>query len=307
MGFRLANIENRAALVADGFYYDLEKLSNGEVNSDPMLALNSLETLADLNARLVDATPTGEIKDVLPGPPVPRPRNCFAIGLNYRNHAEEAGLEIPEVPMVFTKHPSCLTGPVGNVEMRSDYVDYEAELVAVIGRGGKDIKAKDAWSHVAGLCVGQDISDRPAQFSANPPQFNLAKSFDTFGPIGPVLVSPDELEDPNSLEIECRVNDEVRQKDNTKDFIFDISSIIAYLSEFVTLKTGDVIYTGTPGGIGATQGKYLKDGDSLTTSIEGIGVMENKCVRISNHSRAEVIPDKLVLVLGPAAAGKTNK
>jgi 2,4-diketo-3-deoxy-L-fuconate hydrolase len=291
VGFRLANIDGRAALVSGDNYYDLEKLSGGALGSDPMEALQSLESLVELSGKLEQTTATGSLADVELGPPVPRPGNCYAIGLNYRNHAEESGMTIPDVPMVFTKHTTCITGPTANVEMRSDYVDYEAELVAVIGRGGKDIAADKAWDHVAGLCVGQDISDRPAQFSAAPPQFNLGKSFDTFGPIGPVLISPDELADPTSMALSCEVNGEVRQQDNTNDLIFDIPTIIAYLSEILTLNTGDVIFTGTPAGVGAVGGKFLKDGDILTTSIEGLGCLQNRCVRVKDHSRATVIPE----------------
>ena len=225
------------------------------------------------------------------GPPITGSRNCFAVGLNYRNHAEESGMEIPPFPMIFTKHTSCINGPFDDIEMRSDIVDYEAELVVVVGKQGKNITNDQAWNHVAGLTVGQDISDRSVQFHATPPQFNLGKSFDTFGPIGPILVSPDEFQDKNSLDLECSVNGELRQKDNTNDLIFDIPYIISYISEFITLEPGDLIFTGTPAGVGATQGKLLKDGDILSTTIEGIGRMENKCVRISDHSNASFIPE----------------
>ena len=202
-------------------------------------------------------------------------------------------MTIPEVPMVFTKHTSCLVGATADVEMRSNYVDYEAELVVVIGLSGKDISKDQAWNHVAGLCVGQDISDRPAQFASTPPMFNLGKSFDTFGPMGPALVSPDSLLNKESLVIECKVNDEIRQNDNTDDLIFDVPTIISYLSEIVTLNTGDVIFTGTPGGVGVSQGKFLKDGDIITTSIKGLGTLTNKCVRVSDHSRADWIPEMM--------------
>ena len=196
-------------------------------------------------------------------------------------------MEIPNVPMIFTKHTSCLVGPHAEIEMRSDHVDYEAELVAVIGKSGKDISADDSWNHVAGLCVGQDISDRVVQFAAKPPQFNLGKSFDTFGPMGPYLVSLDALDNKEKLKIECKVNGEIRQNDNTNDLIFDIPSIIKYLSEIVTLNVGDVIFTGTPGGVGVMEGKFLKEGDVLTTNIDGLGSLENICKRITNHSGVE--------------------
>ena len=285
MGFRLANIEGRAALVSGEDYYDLATISQGSFSHDPMQALEALSELSVLGAQLDNFEPTGQLADVELGPPVPNPKNCYAVGLNYRNHAEESAMAIPPVPMVFTKHSSCISGPTADIQMRSDYVDYEAELVAVIGKPGKDIAKENAWQHVAGLCVGQDISDRPMQFSATPPQFNLGKSFDTFGPIGPTLTSLESLQDYQSMEIQCDVSGELRQKDNVDDLIFDIPYLIAYLSEIVTLKTGDVIFTGTPGGVGVMEGKFLKEGDVLTTKIEGLGTMTNLCKRITDHSR----------------------
>tara|TARA_Y100000996_G_scaffold360689_1_gene303234 strand:+ start:347 stop:1216 length:870 start_codon:yes stop_codon:yes gene_type:complete len=284
MSFKLANIEGRAALVDGENYYDLETISNGKFSNDTSNALTNLVGLSELSEDLSKSEPTGLLHDVKIDAPISAPKNCYAVGLNYRNHAEEAGMDIPSVPMVFTKHTTCLVGPNSTIEMRSDHVDYEAELVVVIGHPGKDILKDNAWNHVAGLCVGQDISDRTVQFSSKPPQFNLGKSFDTFGPMGPYLVSPDSLQNKESLQIECKVNQEVRQKDNTNDLIFDIPSIISYLSEIVTLNTGDVIFTGTPGGVGVMEGKFLKDGDVLRTSIEGLGTLKNDCKRISDHS-----------------------
>jgi 2-keto-4-pentenoate hydratase/2-oxohepta-3-ene-1,7-dioic acid hydratase in catechol pathway len=300
MGFRLANIDGRAALVSGDAFYDLNEISSGALTEDPMKALEALSHLSALDAKLANFKPTGLLADVELGPPVPSPKNCYAVGLNYRNHAEESAMAIPPVPMVFTKHSSCIVGPTANIEMRSDYVDYEAELVAVIGKPGKDITKANAWSHVAGLCVGQDISDRPMQFSAAPPQFNLGKSFDTFGPIGPVLTSTDKLDDIQSLKIQCHVSGDLRQKDNIDDLIFDIPSLIAYLSEIVTLNTGDLIFTGTPAGVGVVDGNYLRDGDMLTTSIEGLGTLHNRCVRIASHSRADIVPEALSKLLAIA-------
>ena len=284
MSYKLANIEGRAALVEGENYYDLETLSSGKFDKDTSNALNNLNGLSELSKDLSISEPTGLLRNVRIDAPISAPKNCYAVGLNYKNHAEEAGMDIPAVPMIFTKHTTCLVGPNATIEMRSDHVDYEAELVVVIGNTGKDIQKDKAWDHVAGLCVGQDISDRTVQFSSKPPQFNLGKSFDTFGPMGPYLISPDLLEDKDSLQIECKVNEEIRQKDNTNDLIFNIPSIISYLSEILTLNTGDVIFTGTPGGVGVMEGKFLKEGDVLRTSIEGIGVLENKCKRISDHS-----------------------
>ena len=269
MSYKLANVSGRSVLVNGDDYFDLAKISEGNVSSDPSQVVNSLGAISKLYEQIDQFDASGSLKDVQMGPPVTGSRNCFAVGLNYRNHAEESGMEIPPFPMIFTKHTSCINGPFDNIEMRSDIVDYEAELVVVIGKQGKNISNDEAWNHVAGLTVGQDISDGSVQFHATPPQFNLGKSFDTFGPIGPILVSPDELDDKNALDLECSVNGELRQQDNTSDLIF----------------------TGTPAGVGATQGKLLKDGDILSTTISGIGTIENKCVRISDHANASYIPE----------------
>ena len=195
MSFKLANVDGKSVLVSGDHYYDLATISDSNVSSDPSAVIYSLDAIAKLYAELDQFEPTGSLENTKMGAPITGSRNCFAVGLNYRNHAEESGMEIPPFPMIFTKHTSCITGPFEKIEMRSDIVDYEAELVLVIGKEGKDISKENAWSYVAGLTVGQDISDRAVQFHATPPQFNLGKSFDTFGPIGPILVSPDELDD----------------------------------------------------------------------------------------------------------------
>jgi 2-keto-4-pentenoate hydratase/2-oxohepta-3-ene-1,7-dioic acid hydratase in catechol pathway len=298
MGFKLVNIDGRAALTDKDLYYDLETISNGLLSSNTDEVLDNIKELNNLYAKIENLEPSGSLKNSKLGAPITNSRNCFAVGLNYRKHAEESKMEIPPFPMVFTKHTSCITGPFENIEMRSDIVDYEAELVVVIGKAGKDIDQNNAWDYVAGLTVGQDISDRSVQFHAIPPQFNLGKSFDTFGPIGPILVSPDMFADKSALELECWVNGEQRQKANTNDFIFDIPYVISYISEFITLQPGDLIFTGTPEGVGAMQGKLLKDGDILSTRIEGIGAIENKCVRISNHSNHKFIPSFIKDKLG---------
>jgi len=161
MGFRLANVGGRAALVTGDHYSDLATHSSGVFGPDPMEALARPDLLAELSAGLVDSAVTGLLADVVLGPPVPRPQKSFAVGLNYRDHAAEGGMDLPTSPLVFTKFPSCIVGPTADVELRSDGCDYEVELVAVIGKGGKDISVAEAWDHVVGLMVGQDISDRP--------------------------------------------------------------------------------------------------------------------------------------------------
>ena len=292
MGYKLGSFSGKAILIKDDNYYDIDTISNGDIASNSIEALSVTDKLNQLNEKLDNFEPTGNINNINLDPPVV-PRNVFAVGLNYKKHAEESNMQIPSFPMVFTKHSTCISGPKSDICMKSDMVDYEAELVFVIGKGGKDISKEDAWQHVAGLCVGQDISDRPVQFHATPPQFNLGKSFDTFGPIGPYLVSTDLFDNKESLKLQCWVNDELRQETLTNDLIFDIPYLISYISEFITLNTGDVIFTGTPEGVGATQGKFLKDGDILKTTIEGIGTLENKCIKMNNHSNTDYLPEFL--------------
>lgn len=282
MTYRLANVDGRSALVAGEHWYDLEALSAGAIGPDPMEALASPDRLTALTAELGGREPSGVVDLDRLGPPVPRPRSIFAIGLNYQAHADEGSMEVPDHPLVFTKFPSCLVGPTAEVRMRSDAVDYEGELVVVIGPGGRDIEASAAWDHVVGLTVGQDISDRAVQFAASPPHFDLGKSFDTFGPIGPVVVAPDGVE-RDRLRIVTEVDCEVRQDATTDQMIFDVPTLVSYLSRVATLATGDLIFTGTPEGIGAAQGRFLADGDVVTTRIDGIGTLTNRCVRISDH------------------------
>ena len=282
MGFCLANVGGRGALVDGDHYYDLEELADGALSPDPMAALTTPDLLAELASGLGCHQPTGLLTEATLGPPVPRPRNSYGVGLNYRSHAEEASMEIPDVPLVFTKFPSCITGPFDEVRLRSDRCDYEGELVVVVGSGGADIDPTDAWDHVVGLTVGQDISDRPAQFMTQPPQFNLGKSFDSFGPIGPVVASPDCFDDPDDLPLTTYVNGETRQDDRTSNMVFSVADLVAFLSRITTLVTGDIIFTGTPDGIGAAQGLFLADGDVITTAIDGIGTMANTCVRVAD-------------------------
>jgi 2-keto-4-pentenoate hydratase/2-oxohepta-3-ene-1,7-dioic acid hydratase in catechol pathway len=156
--------------------------------------------------------------------------------------------------------------------------DWEAELVVVIGARGRDVAAADAWAAVAGVTCGQDVSERMMQFAAKPPHFDLAKSYDTYGPIGPAVVSLDQLADPADLAITCDVNGERRQQARTSDLIFGVAELIAYLSAICTLEPGDLIFTGTPAGVGAVRGTFLAPGDTITTTIEGVGTLVNRCV-----------------------------
>jgi 2,4-diketo-3-deoxy-L-fuconate hydrolase len=276
--FRFANVEGRSALVdSDGRWFDASRLSRGVISADPMDGWLQQDELHRTSATIPDAAPDGNISDADVRPPIPSPRSVFAVGLNYRSHAAESNMKLPEVPLIFTKYPSCLVGPTDTVVLGGSTDDYEAGLVVVIGRGGRDIRHEDAWDHVGGLTVGQDISDRALQFAADPAHFDLGKSRDTYGPIGPVAVSPDSFADPSDLLITCDINGERRQKDRTSNLIFDVPSLISYLSSILTLRPGDRIFTGTPEGVGAASLRFLSDGDVITTTVDGIGMMTNRC------------------------------
>jgi 2,4-diketo-3-deoxy-L-fuconate hydrolase len=276
--FRFANVEGRSALVdSDGRWFDASRVSRGAVSADPMGAWLQLDELHRAAGAIPEAVPDGNISDAGVQPPIPSPRSVFAVGLNYRSHAEESKMKLPDAPLIFTKFASCLAGPTDTVVLGGSTDDYEAELVVVIGRGGREIRPEDAWAHVGGLTVGQDISDRALQFAAEPPHFDLGKSRDTYGPIGPVVVSTDAFADPGDLLIVCDINGERRQEDRTSNLIFDIPTLISYLSSILSLAPGDLIFTGTPEGVGAASLQFLGDGDVITTTIEGIGTLTNRC------------------------------
>lgn len=277
MAFRLATVNDRAVLLANDGVYDIERHSKGRLSSDPMDAIANHAALHEVAAGL-GGTPDAAVDPATLGVCAPRPQKIFGIGINYRSHAEEAGMEIPQAPVVFTKFPSCLTGPSAAVTVYGPTTDWEAELVVVIGVRGRDITAADAWKAVAGLTCGQDVSERMMQFAAKPPHFDLAKSYDTYGPIGPAIVSVDQFANPDDIGLTCDVNGERKQDARTSDLVFNVPQLIAYLSAICTLEPGDLIFTGTPAGVGATTATFLKPGDTITTTIEGIGTMTNRCV-----------------------------
>ena len=284
MPFTFANINDRSALVQGKAFFDLSTITNGVVSSDPMKAIQNSDLLHHYATQLDDYESSGLIAEANVCAPIPRPRNSFGVGLNYQLHVEEAASKTPNTPMVFTKFPSCISGPTDDVIMRSDECDYEGELLVVIGKDGKDIAKEEAWSHILGLSVGQDFSDRGVQYKDQPAQFNLGKSFDTFGPTGPHLVSTDSFADPSDLEIVTTVNGDVRQRDRTSNMIFDIPTLISYISSITSLEVGDIIFSGTPEGVGFRNGSFLKDGDIVKTTIEGIGTMRNRCVRGTDYA-----------------------
>ena len=277
MPFKLANIDGRAALVDGDNYFDLEKVSGGKLPSSPMAAVARFEELGRVN--LSSATPDGKVSSVVLGAPVPEPRQVFGIGLNYMDHAAESKMELPEYPMIFTKFPSSIHTPTGDIMMRGQNVDWEVELVVAIGKTTKDVSQADAWDHVAGITVGQDISDRIVQLNVKPPQMSMGKSFDTFSPIGPVLVSKDTVKDINDMGLTCDVSGQRKQDSRTSNLIFSVPKLIEYISSILTMHPGDLIFTGTPDGVGLASGTFLKEGDVIVSEIEGIGTLTNRCVQ----------------------------
>jgi 2,4-didehydro-3-deoxy-L-rhamnonate hydrolase len=274
---KLANVEGRAAVVLGDEIADVETASEGRFGPGLMPLYDEWDAFADFAAGVTTAT--GPLVEGRLGNPVPMPRQVFAIGLNYRSHAEESGMAVSDVPPTFTKFPASLAGPFDDVAVVGGTVDWEVELVAVVGRRAEHVAAADAWSHLAGVTVGQDISDRALQFAAGA-QFSLGKSRSGYGPMGPWLVTADEPADPDDLALGCAVNGEKMQDARTSDLIFDVGRLVAELSAVLPLLPGDVIFTGTPAGIGAVRKppRFLQPGDVLESWVEGVGTIRNRCV-----------------------------
>lgn len=282
MTTRLASFRSRAHLVMgdEDRLVDIEQASNGSLPSDPMACLAQWDEVRALASSIPVAHDAPRaILDTLDCP-VPRPRQMFAIGINYRKHAEEMGSTPPDSPLTFAKFQSSLNSPAGNIPIVGDTCDYEAEVVVVISVGGRNITEAEAWNHIAGLCVGQDISDRQLQYSGVPPQFSLGKSRHGFAPIGPWVCDVRNLPNRNELMIGCTINGEVRQNTSTDDMIFDVSQLVSYLSTICELYPGDIIFTGTPSGVGHGRKppNYLRPGDVIVTSLEGVGMLRNCCI-----------------------------
>jgi 2,4-didehydro-3-deoxy-L-rhamnonate hydrolase len=276
---RFGNVGGRIQLVVGDGLVDVETASAGRLPADPVAAIERWDALVDW-ARSADggSAPAAPLSGAALLAPVPRPRQVFGVGLNYRLHVAEGAREVPEEPAVFTKFPSCISGPSSEIPVGSETVDWEVELVVVLGRAAHRVSVDRAWDHVAGLMVGQDISDRAVQVRP-PAQWSLAKSFTGFGPTGPLLVMVDDVPDQDDLELGCSVNGEEMQKARTSDLIFPVPELVSRLSHIVTLWPGDLIFTGTPPGVGyaRTPPRFLHPGDIVTSHIEGIGELRNPC------------------------------
>jgi 2-keto-4-pentenoate hydratase/2-oxohepta-3-ene-1,7-dioic acid hydratase in catechol pathway len=213
-------------------------------------------------------------------PPIPNAGKIIAIGLNYRDHAAEQKVPLPQAPLVFAKFPTALLGHEDEIQLPaiSQRVDAEAELCVVIGRTGRGFSESEAREAIAGYTIGNDVSARDLQFSDK--QWVRGKSCDTFAPCGPFMVTPNEIGDPHSLNIKLELNGRVQQSSNTREMVFNSYALVAYISEAITLQTGDLIYTGTPAGVGVFRDPpaFLKRGDVVEVSIEKIGTLRNRVV-----------------------------
>ena len=211
-------------------------------------------------------------------PPILDPEAVVCVGLNYRSHIEEMGRDLPRHPTLFSKLPRSLCAPYADIVLPAfaEKVDYEGELAVVIGTGGRDIRVEDAWSAVAGLCVLNDVTVR--DFQRRTPQWFAGKSWEASTPMGPFLVTPDEIADVGDLELVVKVNGEERQRATLDDLVFDVAALVSDLSRIVALRPGDILATGTPGGVGDAMrpSRYLEDGDVVTVSVSGLGTLSNR-------------------------------
>ena len=231
-------------------------------------------------AQLLEGATGEELSGVRLLPPVPRPRNIVCVGRNYRDHAAEEGVEAPKEPALFLKHTASLAGPGDDIEWDPAYatqVDFEAELAVVIGREARDVDAAEALDYVLGYTCCNDVSARDLQFGDV--QWTRGKSLATFCPLGPELVTPDEVPDPQALAIRCLVNGRVMQEASTADMFHSVADVISYASRAFALLPGDVIATGTPGGVGIFRDppELLSDGDEVVVEVQGVGRLVNRC------------------------------
>lgn len=280
---KLGKINGRSVLISDSTALDIETASAGKFSSSTRAVLEDWDSFKawGTTSDFSQAVPFSP-KDL--EAPVDEPRQVFAIGLNYKDHADEASLPYPEHLVVFTKFASCLGSPNATVVLPSNDVDYETEMVIVIGQTVHNVSSEDAWKYVAGICIGQDYSERTIQRRGPAAQFSLGKSYPNFGPYGPYIVSTDEFSNPDSLRISAVLEGAdmnepfIIQDGTTADLIFPVSQCIADLSKIVTLYPGDLIFTGTPAGVGLSRNLLLRPGHKLTSSLEGVGSIENNFV-----------------------------
>ena len=288
-GPRLANVSGRATLLWDEGCRDIATLSKGRFGPNPQ---DLFENWEEFLAWAGDIEPvyTPLPDERLFGPPTPRPGQVFAIGLNYRNHASEAGYDTKALPQVFTKFPSSLTGPYAEVQVLSPRLDWEIELVVVMAKSARRVKEDDAWSYTAGLMVGQDLSARDVQLAGSSPQWSLGKSFEGFAPVGPYITLTADCANRDDLVLDCELNGVCVQRARSSEMIWSVPELISRLSSVCELRPGDLIFTGTPAGVGNRMQppRYLTPGDRVVSSIGGLGSMVTEFVAPKNGGDRDV-------------------
>ena len=275
--FGAINEEKPGLILADGTKLNVSAF--GHDYDESFFGENGLEKLQSWLKKNQDNCPVvGD--DVRLGPPLIRPSKIVCVGLNYAKHAKESGMDIPEEPVLFFKATSAIVGPNDPITIPkgSEKTDWEVELALVIGKKASYVSEKDALNHVAGYLLHNDVSERAFQLERSG-QWVKGKSCDTFAPIGPFIATPDEIGDPNNLNLWLTLNGEEMQNSRTSDFIFNIQHVVSYISQYMTLLPGDIISTGTPFGVGLglTPPRYLQDGDIVELGIEGLGVSKQMC------------------------------
>jgi 2-keto-4-pentenoate hydratase/2-oxohepta-3-ene-1,7-dioic acid hydratase in catechol pathway len=286
---RLARVETpsgaKPVAVVDDHYVDLHSVEPGLPTCMKSILSAGPELRAAVEAAAKSAQATRYAMNAVKVlPPVGNPRKILCIGLNYRDHAIEGGKAIPTEPVLFSKFPTALVGPGDPIVLPkvAQKVDYEAELVIVIGKKCRHVpNNNDAFQYVGGYTCGHDVSARDWQFRGEEKQWTIGKTFDTFAPLGPVIVTPDEKFDPHNARIQLRLNGQTMQNSSTKEFIFNVPYLLNFLTQVVTLEPGDLIFTGTPPGVGISRKPtpvLLKAGDVTEVDIDGIGVLKNPVV-----------------------------
>jgi 2-keto-4-pentenoate hydratase/2-oxohepta-3-ene-1,7-dioic acid hydratase in catechol pathway len=285
---RLATIQTtagpRAAVLKSSSYIDLHATDASLPKSTRQL-LEGGSTVLQAAAKAADRPDAVRyaVAQTKLLPPIPDPQKIICIGLNYRDHAAEQGVAVPSEPVVFSKFATALIGHDDPIVLPpvSKEVDYEAEFVIVVGRRGRPKSPEQAMNYVAGYTIGHDVSARDWQLKKEGRQWLCGKSFDTFAPTGPALVTADEVSDPHSLPINLRLNGKTMQSSNTKELVFGVGQLLAYLAQVVTLEPGDLIFTGTPPGVGFARKPpvFLQPGDVVEIAIEGLGVLRNPVVQ----------------------------
>lgn len=281
--FTLTGQSRLGVLCSDGSIADVSRADSG-IPEDILEFLAGGETMLQRTASVVAGIGAEYLLDTQTahiGPPIPHPDKILCIGINYKDHIEETNSETPEYPVVFSKYSNTIIGPGDAIHLPaiSKMVDYEAEFAVVMGRTARNVAKEDALDYVGGYTILNDVSAR--DFQKRTSQWTIGKSFDTFAPIGPVLVTADEIPDPHNLDIKLRLNGEEMQSSNTKQLLFTVNDLIEDITSAITLQPGDIISTGTPGGVGMAREPQvlLKPGDRVEVEVEGIGILANPIIQ----------------------------